>query len=869
MPLKHSIQRLLSNAGFTLLVILLLPNVILAQLFEDFETGSKGTYISALVDFDSGNWLLDDSLIGKSAGDRFFDSQSIRLRDGFIQMEFNYSEGADIFSFYGANSGFANDTGGAVQVFYSIDNGSLWSEVGDLIELTESNSLEYYEVSVNVAEPIRFKIERVSGNRVNIDNVHISPYLEPSELPELFIRISGNEIADSNTIQIPASNVNTTSTITLTIGNRGLTDLEIKSVDWIDGEKFEIDKQIIGSYGAGETKKIDVIFSSIEKGLFTDSLIFATNDPLKSERLIVFETLVIDEFVTISVKQARELPFGVRARVEGIVTVSDEFDGPSFIQDESGGIAVFSTQFKTTVNIGDSVWVSGPISEYNPVNGTQGRYSIQIGPYGGDDLVNYEILQTNVRILEPTQATVSQKRSGEFEGRLVLIKNVIVKTDGNYSAGAIYEISDRTGAGKLSISESISEFEALEISQNPVHIVGVIDRFDGVHRLNPRSLIDINVFEKEYTGEDIPTTETFDVVTWNIEWFGATFNGPPDPIAQMNNVIKVINTIDADLYALQEIADSYKFYALIDSLESYSGFLAPYSQAQKTAYLFKTSVIDSISSGLLEEGQSSFDWGGRLPLSFSFDATVAGETRRIHTYNIHAKAFGDEPSYLRRRDAAHSIRQYFNKFRRSDNVIFLGDFNDQLNFSTYNEEESPYSVFLDDEKYLAVSKTLEDEGFSSYLSAKFRSFIDHTFVKNNLIEYHINGSQRVANVDYIHNFETTTSDHAPVWSRFQFTEGGNGPTLVIPESFTVNPNFPNPFNPSTTISFSIPESDLVTITIYDVLGRKVATILEGSFFESGRHYVPFDAGDLSSGIYLYRVTLQYGESITMQMMYIK
>lgn len=869
MLLVHSIHRLPCITWFSFLIILVIPVATYAQLFEDFETGSKGSYAAAVVEFDTGNWLLDDALIGRSTGDRFFDSQSIRLRDGFIQMQFNYPEGAEIFSFYGANSGFTNDSGGAVQALYSIDNGSSWSEVGDVIQLTESNSLEYYEILVNVPEPIRFKIERVSGNRVNIDNVHISPYQEPSEYPELSIRISGNEITDSDTVKIPASNINTSSSVTLTIGNRGQTDLEVTSAVWVNGENYNIDNQVIDTYGEGEAKEVEVSFSSTEDGVFTDSVILETNNPDQSEKLIVFEALVIDEFVTISIEKAKELPFGTRTKVEGIVTVSDQFGSPSFIQDQSGGIAVSSSQFQANVDIGDSVWVSGPVSEYNPVNGTQGRYLIQIGPYEGDDLVNFEILQTNVRTPEPTQVTISQKRSGVFEGQLVQIKNLIVKADGLYSADTTYEISDRTGAGRLNISDNLSEFEVLNISQSPVHIVGVIDRFDGNYRLRPRFLNDIEEFGKEYTGEDIPISATLDIVTWNIEWFGSTFNGPPDPIAQMNNVIHVIETIDADLYALQEIANAERFYALVDSLDSYRGFLAPYGQTQKTAYLFRPSVIDSISSGLLEEGQSSFDWAGRLPLSFSFDATVAGETRRIHTYNIHAKAFGDEPSYQRRRDAAHSIQQYFNDFRSSDNVIFLGDFNDQLNFSTYNEEESPYSIFLDDEQYFAVTKTLEDEGFSSYISAQFRSFIDHIIVKNNLIEYHIDGSQRVADIDYISNFENTTSDHAPVWSRYLFTEGDNGVPPIIPESFSVDPNFPNPFNPSTTIRFSIPEPQLVTITIYDVLGRKVSTILESSSFEPGRHFVPFDAGDLSSGIYLYRITLQSGESITEQMMYIK
>lgn len=73
----------------------------------------------------------------------------------------------------------------------------------------------------------------------------------------------------------------------------------------------------------------------------------------------------------------------------------------------------------------------------------------------------------------------------------------------------------------------------------------------------------------------------------------------------------------------------------------------------------------------------------------------------------------------------------------------------------------------------------------------------------------------------------------------------------IPSSFTLFQNFPNPFNPATTISYSIPNASFVTIKVYDVLGKEVSTLI-GKNELPGKHSVDFNASNLSSGIYFYQ-----------------
>jgi len=76
-------------------------------------------------------------------------------------------------------------------------------------------------------------------------------------------------------------------------------------------------------------------------------------------------------------------------------------------------------------------------------------------------------------------------------------------------------------------------------------------------------------------------------------------------------------------------------------------------------------------------------------------------------------------------------------------------------------------------------------------------------------------------------------------------------SLQAPVSFELYQNYPNPFNPSTTINFSIPEQDYVRLSVYDITGSKVATLVDNPV-SAGSHSVIFDGSDFGSGVYLYK-----------------
>lgn len=80
----------------------------------------------------------------------------------------------------------------------------------------------------------------------------------------------------------------------------------------------------------------------------------------------------------------------------------------------------------------------------------------------------------------------------------------------------------------------------------------------------------------------------------------------------------------------------------------------------------------------------------------------------------------------------------------------------------------------------------------------------------------------------------------------------NRSTSILPESFELSQNYPNPFNPTTTISFALPKSSQVSLTVFNILGQEVARLVDGTM-PAGTHQVNFDASNVSSGIYFYRI----------------
>lgn len=78
---------------------------------------------------------------------------------------------------------------------------------------------------------------------------------------------------------------------------------------------------------------------------------------------------------------------------------------------------------------------------------------------------------------------------------------------------------------------------------------------------------------------------------------------------------------------------------------------------------------------------------------------------------------------------------------------------------------------------------------------------------------------------------------------------------IIPYEYVLYQSYPNPFNPSTTIKYSLPKSDIVSLRVFDILGREVAILLD-EYKTAGMHTVEFNANGLASGVYFYQLRVQ-------------
>ncbi|MCY3999392.1 MAG: T9SS type A sorting domain-containing protein [Bacteroidetes bacterium] len=93
--------------------------------------------------------------------------------------------------------------------------------------------------------------------------------------------------------------------------------------------------------------------------------------------------------------------------------------------------------------------------------------------------------------------------------------------------------------------------------------------------------------------------------------------------------------------------------------------------------------------------------------------------------------------------------------------------------------------------------------------------------------------------------------------------------IELPDEVTLYHNYPNPFNPSTVITFALPASETVSLRIFDSVGRTVSTLLDQQLQSAGVHSVQFDASGLASGVYLYTLESESSVLLTRRMLLVK
>lgn len=286
---------------------------------------------------------------------------------------------------------------------------------------------------------------------------------------------------------------------------------------------------------------------------------------------------------------------------------------------------------------------------------------------------------------------------------------------------------------------------------------------------------------------------TLKVVNWNMEWFGHLNFGPTDEALQQANALKVMRSVNADIFALSEVVDTIRLKAVVDSMPGYKylvsdfgsrvdSLTAPlYDSAQKLAFVYKDSLVKSIRTyGVLRKGGSAtayYNWSsGRFPYLLEANVALNNDTARIHFIVIHAKANTGNTaekieSWNRRKDGNKELKDSLDAQYPYKNVLVLGDFNDDFD-RTITTEIAPdtttsYIDFkLDSANYTPFTYQLSLAKQRS--TASFPDMIDHAMGSNEMQLAYIPQSAKVLRFveTIIPSYATFTSDHFPVITRY-------------------------------------------------------------------------------------------------------
>lgn len=381
-----------------------------------------------------------------------------------------------------------------------------------------------------------------------------------------------------------------------------------------------------------------------------------------------------------------------------------------------------------------------------------------------------------------------------------------------------------------------------------------------------------------FTTANAVVSSTFKVVNWNIEWFGGSL-GPTDNNLQQNNVLRAMQQMNADVYALGEIVNITNLQAVVNALPGYAFILADFCSAstnatgcrsdQKLAFIYKTSTVRRLNHrGMMRVGGSanaSYNWSnGRFPFLMEADIVTNGLTNRVQFITLHAKANTADfiTSYNRRKAGAAELRDSLVLRNPTGNWIVLGDYNDDLD-RTITTQIAPditssYSSFLTEPSFVNVTLPLSLAGQRSTVS--YPDVIDHVTISDEMNRFYVANSARIMRTEMeslIPAFGTTTSDHYPVMTEYLFNQAITNSAItaglvlddkVLPKSRVLQTGFELQV-------FAEGLNDVKTsFTLVDMQGKRASSF--NGTPTGGKLKANFNTQQLSKGIYI--VNIQNG-----------
>jgi hypothetical protein len=264
----------------------------------------------------------------------------------------------------------------------------------------------------------------------------------------------------------------------------------------------------------------------------------------------------------------------------------------------------------------------------------------------------------------------------------------------------------------------------------------------------------------------VGTDSTLDLATWNMEFFPLRLPGDydcPHPLDETREeaAADLINLLDLDIVAVEEISDVTGFQQLLDLLPDFGGVLSPEVRGcnyQRPGLIYRTDQVAVHSSSLLfTDDNYAFP---RSPFRVDLTITARGHSYDLHVIVVHLKASSDSQSQARRRSATAQLKAYLDQQAAVDpeaNYMIAGDWNDVLNEPV---SVSSFPDFLNDPSHYQFLD-LSMAGNEDYASIG-NSLIDHLLVNAAACADFADGRVATLRLDRIVSGYRNIADHRPV-----------------------------------------------------------------------------------------------------------
>ncbi|HKK40262.1 MAG TPA: T9SS type A sorting domain-containing protein [Cryomorphaceae bacterium] len=351
----------------------------------------------------------------------------------------------------------------------------------------------------------------------------------------------------------------------------------------------------------------------------------------------------------------------------------------------------------------------------------------------------------------------------------------------------------------------------------------------------------------------------FDVATWNIEWF------PKNGETTIEYVVEIIEELELDVIAIQEIDEPEQFEYLLSLLQGYDGHYQDGEYA-RLGFIYNTQSVT------VNEQYEIFDngtYGNPFPRPpMVMELTFMGEHDFV-VINNHFKCCGngtldeediwDEES--RRAYASELLKQYMDFHFSDDNLLMMGDLNDLLTDSPQN---NVFQVYLDDpENYRFADMEIAQGTSSQWSYPSWPSHLDHILVSNELFAALDDPESQIATIqidDYFpggwNGYDSNVSDHLPVGFGFDPSTSTLSDGLASAQSVGFN-LYPNPTRGQVNIKTNS-EKALLNVVVFDQMGR----IVEQFGNQNSSQILSLDLGHLPLGVYSLSLTAADGKTST-------